>query len=190
MKFILPALVLFLTLSNLKAHEVKQAHFVLRKTDHHWVMEGDFPWTLRNALIQFDPKIEQANDQRTIDEALFSYVQSHLILKTKTGEPIPLTEIVQKSNPDHSHQILYEFHFGEGDLAEITNTLMININEDHVNYLVFRDGNEEKNYKTSKNSPQIRLEQENHLPIPSLWVWAILISMLGLGVFILKNKKG
>jgi hypothetical protein len=190
MKFIFSTLVLFLMGLNLKAHEVRQAHFLLKKTNDRWMIEGDFPWTLRNALIQFDPKVEQATDQKSIDEVLFSYVQSHLILKTRAGNLIPLTEITRKGNPEHSHQILYEFHFEKGDLAEITNKLMFNLNDDHLNFLVFRDGEEEKMYKFSKNSPIIRLENENHLAISSIWMWTFLISILGILVFGIGKKKG
>ncbi len=181
-------LLLFLYSTILPAHEVNEAHFVLKKTDGHWVIEGDFPWILRNSLIQFDPNVEQAKDQKTIDAALFSYVLSNLILKNQQRESIPLTRIEPIVNPDHSHQIRYDFHFEGGDLAEITNTLMTNVNENQVNYLIFLDGEIIKNYKTSKNHAVIHLEEENHTPLQWLWVWVALIAILGSLVY-LKIRK-
>ena len=181
-------LLFFLSSTILTAHEVNEAHFVLKKLDSHWVVQGDFPWVLRNALIKFDPTVEQAIDQKTIDAALFSYVLTNLILKNQQGESIPLIRIEPVVNPDHSHQIRYDFHFEEGDLAEITNTMMINVNEDQVNYLTLINEKEVKNYKTSKKHPFIRLEKENHLPIPWFWVWMGLIAILG-SLFYLKIRK-
>jgi uncharacterized protein YehS (DUF1456 family) len=172
----------------LEAHEVKESHFVLKKLDGHWVVQGDFPWILRNALIKFDPTVEKAMDQKIIDAALFSYVQSNLILKNQRGESIPLVRIEPTENPEHSHQIRYDFHFEGGDLAEITNTLMINVNEDQVNYLVFFDGEEMKNFKTSKNNTFIQLEKENHQPISWFWVWMGLIAALGSLVYLKKRN--
>ena len=44
---------LFLNLS-LKAHEANEAFFVVKQQGNKTIVESEFPWTMRNALLAFD----------------------------------------------------------------------------------------------------------------------------------------
>ena len=67
-KFILCFVCLF---SNLGlAHETNEAFFRIVQKENTIEIEAEFPWTMRNALIAFNPSLENSTNKKDFESTL------------------------------------------------------------------------------------------------------------------------
>src|SRR6056300_1147084 len=95
---------------------------------------AEFPWTIRKALLQFDPKLAETKNKEDFDKALFLYVKTNFLLKNQEGLEIELVKVKELVLREHSHQSNFEFYFDGPEFREVQNTLLFNLSSEHKNY--------------------------------------------------------
>ncbi|MCG1036336.1 hypothetical protein [Polaribacter sargassicola] len=117
------------------AHDANKTFFKIVQSDDSIIVNAEFPWTLRNALLKFKPELKNSKNKIDFKNAFFDYVAINFILKDKNGQIIELLKIEEdKSVNTHSHQNNYIFYFDNGIFYEIQNTLLFNENKNQENF--------------------------------------------------------
>lgn len=182
MKYIFLMLIQFVFIPKILAHEHNEAFFKFALVDNILQVEAEFPWTMRNALINFDPKLENFTSKQDFEKVFFNYIKENLILKNKEGIQLELTGFEELDNDSHSHQNNYILYFKGTSLVEVTNTIMFNIHKNQENYHTITWKNE--TFKTNANSKSFKISQEKRSNL-QVFLWLLLIPVgLILGRFI------
>ncbi|NQY11870.1 MAG: hypothetical protein HRT71_20435 [Flavobacteriales bacterium] len=119
--------------TRISAYEATEAHFAIEQ-GKVITIEAEFPWTLRNALIAFDPSLETATVKSEFDAALFDYVKKTLVLYIAYGDTNKLDYIQELKNDGHAHAFKYLFTYKSASLSSLNNTLLFGQNEKQRNY--------------------------------------------------------
>ena len=177
---------LFLNLS-LKAHEANEAFFVVKQQGNKTIVESEFPWTMRNALLAFDPALENATDKAAFERVFERYIQAHLILLDSEGHPLNFLGFQEMETSGHAHQSNYVLTFEDGDLAEIRNSLMFDLYEHQVNYVLLRIGDQERTFQTTRNAPsfQVDVKQKEF----NYFYFLLILIPLTFGILFLRKKS-
>ena len=168
----------------LHSHEVNQAFFTIKKQGSHIVVETEFPWTLRNALIAFNPGLKTATAKADFENTFVRYIKTNLVLIDADGRVLPFKGFKEVDRQRHLHQNNYVLTFQGHSLASITNTMMFNVYDNQVNYTRVHLGNEQKAYKTRKGKSNININEEKndnsvgHLGLVMLSIIAISVVMI------------
>ncbi|NQX86631.1 MAG: hypothetical protein HRT67_12135 [Flavobacteriaceae bacterium] len=161
MKYLFFLFTSFFSNYALHAHEVNKAFFVVKKQDHSIVVEAQFPWTLRNALIAFNPKLQNAKDQLEFKTSFEQYIISNLILFDAKGIPLPFRDVEILDKREHSHQNDFRITFKGGSVAKIKNTMMFNIYDNQINYMKVQLDDDHSNYVTKKGNTTVNIIEKN-----------------------------
>ena len=161
MKFLIVCYFGIISCWSLVAHEPNVAFFKYVETETTIEVHAEFPWTLRNALLKFNPDLEHATSREEFEQALLSYIKRHLVLQNENGEGLQLIEIKTVQNKQHSHQNNFVLIFQGIGLKQVTNSIMFDLNENQSNYNTFESLTSKTTFKTTKTNRGFILER-NH----------------------------
>ena len=158
---------------NSHAHSGTEAFFRITSEQDRLVVRASFPWTLRNALLVFDPQLEQATTSAAFEASFKAYIKTHLRLFDQQGTPLKFLGFQRVEDEGHQHQETYQLFFSGGHLQEIHNTLLCNISERQVNHHRLVTGSKEQIFTTGKDQPSFRYQEPPSTPWPYLLVLAL-----------------
>ncbi len=173
MKFLIACFFGIISCWSLVAHEPNVAFFKYVETETTIEVHAEFPWTLRNALLIFNPNLEHAISREEFERTLLSYIKTHLILKDENGKPLQLIDMSEVQNKQHSHQNNFVFIFQGTELKEVSNTVMFDHNENQSNYNTFETLTSKTTFKTTKTNSGFKLERNHSFNYLYLLVLAI-----------------
>ena len=127
-------ILLFMAFSSLGfAHDANKAFFNIQQKDNLVEVKSEFPWSIRNALLEAYPELEDSKSKADFDTAFFDYVKTNFELRNGNSI-LKLIAVDEATHNEHSHANAFVFLF-EGDAFDaIKNTLMFNIYKDQENY--------------------------------------------------------
>ena len=138
MKRVLLTVLLSCLLSSTSfGHESDEAFFQIRVTDSTVEVEAEFPWTLRKALMNFNPSLARAKHKNEFEKTFTRYLKANLMLKDHLGKRLPYMHFIPVANDGHSHQSKYLITYAGTNPWKITNTLLFNVNKNQVNHHFF-----------------------------------------------------
>lgn len=182
-------LIFGLAMIRVYAHDPREVFFVIEQMGDSILVKAEFPWTLRNALLVYEPSLKEASDSTSFEEVLFDYVRSMLVLWDHNGTKMELIRVRTLDNMGHSHQNDYVFTFQGNHLSEIRNELLFNVSDRQINYHIIKMGDETVRDRTSPSGPSFHLERKASHGI--WWVIALLAVTLGyLAVRIMVPRYG
>lgn len=141
------------------AHETNEAFFTYIQKENNVEIEVEFPWTMRNALIEFNPLLGNTATKTEFENTFSRYIIENIILKDKNGKLFQYQEFRELETKGHSHQNSYLLIFKGTNLFEVTNTTMFNVNDNQVNYNSITINSSETTFKTKKNSNQFYINE-------------------------------
>ncbi|MDA0177377.1 hypothetical protein OOZ35_07740 [Mesoflavibacter profundi] len=169
-------ILLFLVCGNsISAHEPNEAFFIFSLGENQITVEAELPWSMRNALIDYNPNLETSNSKQDFENTFVSYIRDNLILKNENGLVLEFEKFEELKNNGHSHQNNYLLTFKGNTLEDVTNTIMFNTYENQVNYNTITWF--ETKFKTSKNKTSFKLNEENKSDLFHYW-WLLLLPIL------------
>jgi len=139
------------------AHQTNEAFFTIIQKEKSIEIQAEFPWTIRNALIAFNPSLEKSTNNKDFENTFIEYIKENLILKDENGKTLKFQSFKELRNSGHSHQNDYQIIFKGSLLFEITNTIMFNIYENQVNYNTVTINSKQKIFKTKKGVTHFEL---------------------------------
>ncbi|AUC76384.1 hypothetical protein [Olleya sp. Bg11-27] len=167
-------------------HETNEAFFKITQKENTIEIEAEFPWTIRNALINYNPLLEHSVTKIDFQETFANYIKDNLILKNKSGAVLSFQDYQELENNGHSHQNNYLLLFNGTNLFEISNTIMFNIYDNQVNYNTVTVGSKEKTFKTSNGASRFVLDTNNK---ETYWYVLLLVIPIIYITYRFKNKK-
>lgn len=124
-------------LIKIHAHDVNKAYFKISETDSTIEIRAEFPWTLREALISYQPELLNAKKSDAFRETFKKYIQENFILRDYLNRELPFQNFSDLPNSGHGHANNYLLKFELGTLRKIENRLMFNIYENQQNFHLF-----------------------------------------------------
>lgn len=187
MKYIFFITFFFVCENSIFAHEPNEAFFTFSLKDSLIIVEAELPWSMRNALLGYNPELEKSATKQDFEETFFKYIKNNLTLKDKNGEILELQKIEELKTNGHSHQNNYLLTFKGGNLLEVTNTIMFNLYKNQVNYNTLTWN--EAMFKTSNNKNSFKTNEEKKPTFSYYWwLFSIPISLVIL-MLIKKNYR-
>jgi hypothetical protein len=110
-----------------RAHEPDLGYFLIQSQGSFIRVEAELPWTIRSAVYQFKPDLPLDATQKQLDQALFEYIQQHLVMIDDQGKPLPLAEVRPIKREGHTHQFDVEMLFQGTSVSILRNTLLWNV---------------------------------------------------------------
>ena len=157
------------------AHSAKEAYFNIYKSEQSIDVYAEFPWTIRNALLTFKPELDQIKDDGIFEDAFFTYVEQNFKVLDENSTPLKLLEIKKNKVNGHAHQTNYIFRFKKGQLKQISNTLMFNINKEQVNHHILYPKTDVSEYISSFIKPSFLVQEKSQDYTATIGIVAILI---------------
>ena len=174
---ILFVLALSLSWVVVSAHETDEAYFEIRDDSLVLVIEAEFPWTLRKALLKAYPDSETSRE--VFSQNLFEYFQQNLKVESEEG-PNPLQRVLQLEHEGHNHSVKYRLIFERPEFSSIKNTLMFNFSSHQKNVMIY----EGSQFSCDPSNPFFKPGEEN-ASLSRAW-WLVILIIPGL-VFIYKE---
>lgn len=158
---------------DLLAHDADVAYFDIESSKDQIVVHAELPWTLRTALMDFCPELEDTRDASKHNEALYQYFDQNLKLYSTTGAISMLT--MREVNVDgHSHQVNYEIIYAGAELYQIENTMLFSIHKKQKNHHTIASDGVMTKQMTTHAHPIITTTTSDDISSPSL-IWMSLI---------------
>ncbi len=171
-------LILFLS-TQLWAHEPNEAYFSIIQQDGILEVQAELPWTIRNALLNFDSKLEGEKDKSAFEASFFNYIKANLILKDHSDQQMDLIKYEPMQSEGHSHQNNMLIHFRGEHLKSISNTILFNIYHNQKNIHQLKTENGWDTFTTLPSQPIHLLDP----PSRSSKIWIISLSLLITSIF-------
>lgn len=173
--------IFFNQLSISFAHNASEAFFVVQQNENGLVVKAEFPWTLRNALFQYNPALEQAKEKVDFETTFFEYMAENLILKDEYGQRLHLKEIKEMPHTGHSHQGTYELYYDGNSLSYIQNTAQFSLypNQENYHQVIYKE--KEYEFVTTVDTPSFQLTEQtskNKFTNRILIILGVLFSLL------------
>jgi hypothetical protein len=181
---LLYTLILFSTFCY--SHESNKAFFKITQNDKKIIINAEFPWTIRKALIEYNPQLENATTKEDFIYSLKKYLKQNLSLKDNNDVIIELTKLTEIENPGHSHQSNYLLEYRGNNLQNISNTLLFNINNVQKNYHQIIINNTELKFITSTKHPIFKLPKKE---FSIYWILLLIIPMMVILFFVIKKRN-
>ena len=163
------------------AHEVNEAFFKFSLKENSVEVQAEFPWTMRNALIQFNPRLQKAANKQDFEDTFVEYIKKNLVLKDKNGKILPFLDFSEQRDLGHSHQNNYLIRFEGNNPFEVSNTMMFNLYANQINHSTVSINSEEKSFKTKYASPTFTLGEKKSYPY-----FYFLILLVPILIFVLR----
>lgn len=171
MKQIVVIVVLSLVSALSWGHEPNEAYFVIKNSGSSIEVEAEFPWTIRNALLQYDKSLENATTKQAFEKVLFSYVKENLVFFDRDDNSLKLLSIKELPRVGHSHGSRFLIVYQEGEYQKIKNELMFDLYDNQQNHHEFiTSENITKNYSTTKNNPTFELKVKSNKGL----IWGVI----------------
>lgn len=167
------------------AHESNKAFFDVSKAETSIIINAEFPWTIRKALIKFNPQLESATSKNEFLKSFKDYLKKNLILINENDEHFELVSLQEVLKSGHSHQSNYFIEYQGKNLEKVKNTLLFNINEDQKNYHQITNNNIDLKFVTSAKQPLFRLPKN----ITSAYLYLLLTIPFVLLLFFIRKKN-
>ena len=137
-------------------HDPNTVSYTLTPTEETTEIVASFPWTIRNALIDFRPQLKEAKTKLDFEKAFFDYTKQHLVLVNIEGEKMKLLKIKPIENQTHTHGNDFKLIYEGTQVKKITNTLLFNTQHEHRNIHFVNN----ERLVTTKNNPDIYLKTD------------------------------
>lgn len=170
------------------SHDADKAYFNILEKGSAVEITAEFPWSIRNALLQFSPELNNAKTKDEFENALFNYIKLNLRMFDTHNRPMLLLSVKAINDEDHAHQGKYKLIFKGNYISKISNSILFNINNNQENYHRILLDNSTFKYTTTKD---VRLFEIVGRPNKSLsfYQWGIILAGLGLIVYLFKLKR-
>jgi len=156
--------------------------FLINTERNHILIESSFPWTIRGALLNFEPTLKKATSKKDFENVFFKYVEKHFLIIGKNGKELELTEIKEVKNKEHSHGNDYLLKFKGESISGIKNTILFGENKNQTNTHFYKG----EVYKTSIEKERVDIETSNFYII---WFSVLAIIVIVSVYKIFQNKE-
>ena len=167
------------------AHEGNIAFFKIEQKETTVEVIAEFPWTIRNALLDFAPELKNSKSQEKFDTAFFDYIKSSFILTDIDGNDLELLSVVPVNSDGHSHQNDFLFTFKGSSYKKIINRISFNLNTNQINHHTIVNSYETKEYNTSLSQPNFEISKQNNANFGFLWL--LILLPIGIALIVKKN---
>tara|TARA_R110002049_G_scaffold68465_7_gene177488 strand:- start:1233 stop:1811 length:579 start_codon:yes stop_codon:yes gene_type:complete len=184
-------LILFISISTLGfAHDANIAFFKIQQKENTVEVQAEFPWSIRNAVVEAYPRLESSNNQEDFDVAFFEYVKSNFQLR-QNNSVLTLISIEYDAQQGHSHQSNFVFVFEGNQFDSIKNTMMFNAYVNQENYHDILLDTEHVKFITSKDSSSFQMESQsqNSLGNTTTTIGLLIAVVIVLGLFLFIRLK-
>lgn len=130
------------------AHSPHECFFDINIENKGCTIKAEFPWTLRNALLAYEPGLKNAQTPLDFEQAFEKYISAHLILKDSGGKALVFKGFEALESSGHSHQNEYTLRYAGGNVHQVTNTIMFEMSKKQSNYHSLRVDGAEKTFET------------------------------------------
>ena len=168
-------------------HETNKAFFEIIQKDSIVEFHCEFPWTIRNALIEFDTSLENSKSKKDFENAFMKYIKENLTPSNSDGINLKFVGFTEVKNEGHSHANKYLITFKGSDIKTLKNTIMFNIFNNQENYHNYKSNNRDFSFSTKNAKPNVNLNIEES-EMSRFWMLLGLIPLLWLA-FKLTRKK-
>lgn len=166
---------LFLNTFYSFSHDIENVVYRITLVENTVAIEAEFPWTIRNALLEFQPNLENATSKKDFDDALFRFVKRNLILTDRNSEILDLISITPLPRKEHSHGNEFLLLFEGSDLKEIKNTLLFEYQNKQKN--IHKLGGQ--TFITTINAPSFIIS----IPSKNKYLWWLSIIPIGFLIY-------
>ena len=183
-------ILIFLCLSRIYgyAHEVNKAFFQITEKDGFTEVRAEFPWTLRDALLDYNPDLNTPSVTKADFETTFvHYMDANLLLLNVQGAQLPLLHFNEIQDGGHSHQNTYLITYDGTGVVEVSNSVMFNIFDNQINYNDAVVGSQSYSFKTSLGSSGVILESAKSFSY--FWLIFVILICLGLFLWVVRKRK-
>ena len=173
-------------ISNGFAHDANKAFFKIQQKDDVVEVQAEFPWSIRNAVLDAFPELENSNSQNDFDTAFFKYINDNFSISKGEGL-LSLVSVKEVNSQGHSHQNTVVFLLAGNNFDAITNTVMFNIFSNQKNYhevdinkqhLEFITTTKKTSFKINLNVPSKSSIGKDTIGILLVLIFSILITFL------------
>lgn len=171
------------------AHAPNEAFFDLFESEQKWLIKAEFPWTIRNVLLEKFPDLETAKTREEMEMGFLTYLQEHIQLVGENNQIIPLQKIRKlPSNNGHGHSSVYMLVFESSKTIKfIKNTCMFDAYSNQKNFHTLELSNKEQiEFVTSQEKPNYSFNSK--LPIFPIIILSCLLLLLYLWLVKLGQK--
>ena len=183
-------LILFISISTLGfAHDANKAFFKIQQKENIVEVQAEFPWSIRNAVVEAYPRLESSKNQEDFDAAFFEYVKSNFKLR-QNNSVLKLISIEYDTQQGHSHQSNFVFVFEGNQVDSIKNTMMFNTYVNQENYHDILLDTEHIKFITSKDSSSFQMESSSQTSFGNTIAIGLLIAVvIVIGLFLYIRLK-
>ncbi len=148
------------------AHSPHECFFDINIEKNGCSIKAEFPWTLRNALLAYEPALKNAQIPLAFEQAFEKYISSHLILKDKDGKALVFMGFRALESSGHSHQNEYELEYEGSDVKQVTNTIMFEMSDKQSNYHSIMVNGTKRTFETYKGQDSFMVDDlsDNYTP--------------------------
>lgn len=173
------------------AHAPDEAFFDIFESKGNLVVQIEFPWTIRKALLQAYPHLEQAQTQAEMEAGLLDYLKQNIQILDQQKQAFQLQSLIPIPNTStHGHGTLYQLNFDEyRPIHSIQNSIMFNSYPNQVNYHMLHTSKTALKFTTNQQVPSFVISAA--ATPPSNWLLYTIITSLVFAILgvILKRKK-
>jgi hypothetical protein len=118
-------------------------------------VEFEFPWTIRNAVLDFDSSLISSQSKSEMLQGVKRYLRHYFVIENEAGENLKITKLQERSNGSSHHYIIMATYSNNNTVQKIDNHLMHNISKEHVSYHYFKPKTNSPEWKTTYDKPRI-----------------------------------
>ncbi len=175
---------ILINLYTVYSHNPYEAFFKIEEKKETVIVHAEFPWTLRNALIAFEPELLKSTDSNDYKTVFKEYLKTNLVLIDENDNKMKFISFEKKENHGHGHQNNYIIKFKGSNLQKIENSLLFNISNKQLNHHLLQVNNNEILIKTSNSKSYFKLFKKAKFNI-----WLLIIPLPFLGLMLSPIKK-
>jgi len=175
------------------AHDPDQGYLKVERWGSIVHVEAELPWTIRNAVFDFDSTLNPQATQAQLDASLFAYIREHLRLLDENGNSLPLLSVVTLNKQGHTHQFDMVCLFEGNSVKTIHNTLLSNVVEHPKHTIQVVHLWTTRQYESNRQQERIILASGIYHPFWVLGVWSglflVLIACLLFLTIVIKKRS-
>lgn len=174
------------------AHAPNEAFFDIFESQGNLIIQVEFPWTIRKALLQAAPHLEQAQTQSEMEAGLLDYLKQNIQILDQQKKAFQLLSLVPIPNTsNHGHGTLYQLNFDHHrPIHSIQNSTMFNSYPKQINYHTLHTSKGTIKFTTNQQQPSYLVMDATTSPSNGFFYTIItgLISV-GIGLFLKRKKR-